>query len=254
LISETIPIVTPTHKETLSEIEIRRLNLTLKSNPKSPHIFVIPNGMSCTNLLSVFPNSLIVSKPSYYFTSVNAYNSLMLSSEFYMDYQSYEYILLAQTDAFVVRDIASLPNLGFPYIGASWNPSFILTPIGWRIFVNRKFPRSIKSHELEGGNGGLSLRNIKVMLDVLHRGAELRESRSFMQENIRRINEDLAISYLCNIFGYKMPDRDTLDKIFVETNSSETYAGDLVFGFHGLNKHNSILEEELLLYYEKVNN
>ena len=50
-----------------------------------------------------------------------------------------------------------------------------------------------------------------------------------------------------------MPDRDTLDKIFVETNSSETYAGDLVFGFHGLNKHNSILEEELLLYYEKIN-
>jgi hypothetical protein len=254
LISETIPIVTPTHKENLSPIEIRRLNLTLKSNPKSPHIFVTPNGMSCTNLLSAFPDSLILSKPSYYFTSVNAYNSLMLSSEFYMDYQSYEYILLAQTDAFVVRDVSPLLNLGFPYIGASWNPSFKLTPIGWRVFVNRKFPRIIKSYELQGGNGGLSLRNIKVMLDVLHRCSNLRESRSFMQENIRRINEDLAISYLCNIFGHKMPDRDTLDKIFVETNSSETYAGNLIFGFHGLNKHNPTLEEELISYYEKVNN
>lgn len=251
MISEIIPIVTPTHKETLSEIEIRRLKLTLKSNPNLPHIFVTPNGMSCTNLLSVFPDSLIVSKPSYYFTSVNAYNSLMLSSEFYTDYQSYEYILLAQTDAFVVRDIATLPNLGFPYIGASWNPSFKLTPIGWRIFVNRKFPRSVKSHELQGGNGGLSLRNIKVMLDVLHRGAELRESRSFMQENIRRINEDLAISYLCNIFGYKMPDRDTLDKIFVETNSSETYSNDSVFGFHGLVRHYPEFEIQLIKFYEE---
>ena len=92
-----VPVITPTHKEFLSPTEIRRLKLTLKSNPNSAHFFVTPTGMSFQKLLSDFPNSSILSKPSEFFTSVNSYNSLMLSRDFYSDYQSYEYILIAQT-------------------------------------------------------------------------------------------------------------------------------------------------------------
>ena len=246
----TVPVITPTHKEFLSPIEIRRLKLTLKSNPNSEHIFVTPTGMSCTKLLSEFPESSILSKPSNFFTSVNAYNSLMLFRDFYTDYQSYEYILIAQTDAFVVRDISPLTTLGYPYIGASWNPSFVLTPFGRRVFVNRKFPKYVKNFELQGGNGGLSLRNVNVMLEVLKRGLNLKESRSFFREQGRRINEDLAISYLCTRFGYKMPEREILNKIFVETNSRTTYRDDSIFGFHGLVKHQPELEEQLISFYE----
>jgi len=252
--SSPIPIVTPTHKDSLSPIEIRRLNLTLKSNPNSRHIFVTPIGMSCTNLLSVFPDSSILSKPSRYFTSVNAYNSLMLSIDFYMDFHSYDYILIAQTDAFVVRDITPLATLGYPYIGASWNPSFKLTPISRRIFVNREFPKRIKTFELQGGNGGLSLRDVRAMLDVLNQSSNIKESHSFLHESTRRINEDLALSYLCNKFGYRMPSRETMDSIFVETNSAETYEKNSVFGFHGLAKHQADLEGPLISLYEEMLN
>ncbi len=245
-----VPLVTPTHKDCLSPIEIRRLKLTLKSNPNSVHIFVTPTGMSCTKLLSEFPDSYVLSKPSKFFTSINAYNSLMLMSDFYSDFKSYEYILIAQTDAFVVRDIAPLTTLGYPYIGASWNPSFVLTPIGRRVFVNRKFPKCLNAFELQGGNGGLSLRNVTVMLEVLKRGLNLKESGSIFQERVRTMNEDLAISYLCTRFGYKMPEREVLNKIFVETNSRETYRDDLIFGFHGLDKHQPKLEEQLISFYE----
>ncbi len=245
-----VPVITPTHKESLSPIEIRRLKLTLKSNPNSVHFFVTPSGMSSRKLLSDFPDSSILPKPPEFFTSVNSYNSLMLSRDFYSDYQSHEYILIAQTDAFVVRDIAPLTTMGYPYVGASWNPSFVLTPIGRRIFVNRKFPKCIKSFELQGGNGGLSLRNVSVMLEVLKRGSNLKESKSFLKEDVRRINEDLAISYLCTRFGYKIPERDILNKIFVETNFRETYRYDSVYGFHGLDKQQPELEKELISFYE----
>jgi len=249
--SDIIPIVTPTHKDYLSAIEIQRINLTLVSNPSSPHIFVIPESISSENLMSAFPDSQTISKPHHFFTSINAYNSLMLSKEFYVDFQPYKHILISQTDSFVVRDITLLAKLGFPYMGASWNPSFKLTPIGKRIFVNRNFPKIINSFELHGGNGGLSLRNVNVMLNILKRGLDLPESRSFMHENTRRINEDLAISYLCLKFGHEMPSRDTLNQIFVETNSRQTYNKDTVFGFHGLDKHQPDIESSLLSYYQK---
>ena len=48
-----------------------------------------------------------------------------------------------------------------------------------------------------------------------------------------------------------MPDRDTLNEIFVETNSSETYGEDSVFGFHGLVKHQPDLERKLISFYER---
>ena len=89
-----------------------------------------------------------------YFNGINGYNILMKSYAFYKKFDSYEYILIYQLDAYVFKDmLAYWCNQGYDYIGAPWFSGF-------------------KTHE-EGcdlwavGNGGLSLRRIEYFLKVL---------------------------------------------------------------------------------------
>ncbi len=91
------------------------------------------------------------------FNSISAYNTLLLSQNFYETFiDKYNYILIVQTDAYVF-DQFKLQN----YINKGYN--FIGAPIIFPNTLNRfsVFKRGIYY------NGGLSLRNIKFCLDSL---------------------------------------------------------------------------------------
>jgi hypothetical protein len=70
--------------------------------------------------------------PDHYFASIDGYNRLMLSSDFYQAFEHYQYILIAQTDSLVFSDeldfglrkgirtlvrpgLKATPNLPSPY-------------------------------------------------------------------------------------------------------------------------------------------
>ena len=108
--------------------------------------------------------------PSQYFQSVAANNRLMLSSFFYEHFQSYDYILIHQLDAFVFSDqLLDWCRQGYDYIGAPWlGADWIKEPIlrvgkvyRWkRRFIRRFFADPVYYI----GNGGFSLRKTSAML------------------------------------------------------------------------------------------
>lgn len=92
-----------------------------------------------------------------YFSSVKAYNHLMLSKEFYKRFLDYEYILIYQLDAWVFRDeLDYWCSKGYDYIGA---PFFKQEPEHSGNYANK----------ICGvGNGGFSLRRTEYCLKVLN--------------------------------------------------------------------------------------
>ena len=90
-----------------------------------------------------------------YFSSVGGYNRLCLSKEFYERFQSFEYMLIYQLDAWVFRDeLSRWCSKGYDFIGAPW-------------FIENN---GCYTYRMLGsvGNGGFSLRRISFCLDALN--------------------------------------------------------------------------------------
>ncbi len=87
-----------------------------------------------------------------HFDSIPAYSRLLLSREFYEQFQDFEYILIYQFDCLALSsDLSTWCNQGWSYIGAPF-------------FASKSDPSLGFSRV---GNGGLSLRNVAATLRVL---------------------------------------------------------------------------------------
>ena len=94
-----------------------------------------------------------------WFQSVQTYNLLMLTEQFYERFEDYEYILIYQLDAFVFRDeLLTFCSMGYDYIGAPWlHGKFVyVNGAGGYYYI---------------GNGGFSLRKVKSHLDILKKSS-----------------------------------------------------------------------------------
>ena len=122
-----------------------------------------------------FSNNLVVEYfPAECFQSVNSYNRLLLSKDFYLRFENFEFILIYQLDAFVFSDqLMKWCEQGFDYIGAPWfGVDWIQEPIlrkgefhRWkRRFLRRFFSDPIYMV----GNGGFSLRKTRAFLNWLN--------------------------------------------------------------------------------------
>lgn len=91
-----------------------------------------------------------------YFSGIAGYNKLMKSKQFYQSFDTFEYILIYQLDAFVFRDeLEFWCKQGYDYIGAPWFSEFGEKKDAsdlWRV-----------------GNGGFSLRRVPYFIKVLSR-------------------------------------------------------------------------------------
>jgi hypothetical protein len=91
-----------------------------------------------------------------YFSSIDGYNDLLLSQKFYKAFDSFEYLLIVQTDALVFSNALEFwCAKQYSYIGAPWFEGYT-TPT---------FPLTLTSV----GNGGFSLRRVPDFLRVLSR-------------------------------------------------------------------------------------
>ena len=109
-----------------------------------------------------------------YFDSIQAYNRLLYSRDFYARFVQNEYILIYQLDGFVFRDeLDDWCKKGFDYIGAPW-----LIHYGRGKYEN--------SHQLyKVGNGGVSLRRISAFLERFDKRMPL-SVFPFYVKNIRK--------------------------------------------------------------------
>jgi len=240
-----LALVTPIHNPFLTQIEVQRLNKSLSLNQDYHHFFVYPKSMKFYNIIKLFPNSNFKFFDKGFFTSKSAYNNLMLSQEFYEYFLDYEYILIHQTDAFLIKNLKPILEKDFTYLGASWNPAFVISNIYGHLFVNRNVPFASQKTYLTSGNGGLSLRKTSTILDAI---VFFKSNNLFFKQIFknRRIAEDILLVFMLNLIGYSIISKKEADRYFIESAKIDFLTAKEKFGFHALEKFQPNLEKQLL--------
>jgi hypothetical protein len=178
--------------------------------------------------------------PADRFSSIDSYNQLLLSAEFYERFQDWDYMLIYQLDAWVFRDeLEDWCRQGFDYIGAPWgNAGFVEKYRRLRLIPRSScFPwlsGLLYRNEFRVGNGGFSLRNIRAFLRVL-RSNETAVSRWGG-------NEDLFWSFLGTQLdrSFRIAFEDRAMRFALELNPRayvERMGGRLPFGCHAWQKY-----------------
>lgn len=132
-------------------------------------IFVVkPQNLDISPILGEYPQLKTVDFAPDYFNGIKGYNRLMTSPEFYGAFGEYDYILVAQLDAYIFSDeLDAWCAKGYDYVGAPWLKRTVnrYPPMAWikKIEDWRRRRKGLYSKIAlydKVGNGGLSLRRI----------------------------------------------------------------------------------------------
>jgi hypothetical protein len=117
---------------------------------------IAPDGLDVGYYLQRYPQLTLERFASPAFENIPEYSRMLLSDAFYARFAAFEFMLVLQTDAVLLKDdLAYWCTQPFDYVGAPW-------PKPFELFVNTgRFEGSAGRHvRATVGNGGLSLRRI----------------------------------------------------------------------------------------------
>jgi glycosyltransferase involved in cell wall biosynthesis len=272
-------VVIPTHKSELFDFELDSLHNTLEVLSHWDVVIAVPSDLDVGKLKEYLIESKnefqILRQPEGFLGTIEKYNAMALTAEFYKQFDDYDYMLIVHLDAYVLRDELLLwMNQGFDYIGA---PLFL--------------PRKSKSSNLwrgmapQGGNGGFSLRKIKPMQRILESDNAikwnfnlffractflvvnkewkylkvfircclelLQDPRKFREKH--EIYEDVMISIFYSLRDrtFKVAPATLAIGFGLEVNGPEIFSKHLSltspFGIHGINKYFSLKQFQLIV-------
>lgn len=161
--NKKILVLIPIYKNKLDDIERYSVEYSMSTLASREIRFIGPEILNIEHYASHYKEISFDSFPAPYFESIVEYNRLLLSKSFYERYDDYEFILILQTDAIVLRDELDFwCSQPFDYVGAPW-------PFGFELFVNLglfegDFGRHVR---VTVGNGGLSLRRVDKCKKIL---------------------------------------------------------------------------------------
>ncbi len=130
-----------------------------------------------------------------YFKSPATYSQLLISHDFYKEFLNYDYMLIYQTDCYLFEDnIKKWCDKDYDYIGApiiAQNPDWSLAKKG--------IPQV--------GNGGLSLRKVKVFYDLTDPKGEFMTYYKITDEQLKEIKyEDVWFcDYIWTRYDFNIP-------------------------------------------------
>jgi len=154
--SKRVVIVIPIYKNTLHSNEAKSLAQCKKVLQHYPIVFVAPQSLTPEFLSR---EDQVERFDDTYFKSPKTYNKLLINPLFYERFNSYEFMLVYQLDAYVFKDeLEKWCNKGYDYIGA---PKLKLK------FLKEKNPFVMPVFEPILFNGGFSLRRIKPIIRFL---------------------------------------------------------------------------------------
>lgn len=188
-----------------------------------------------------------------FFSSINGYNSLMMSKKFYQRFKSLDYILIYQLDAWIFKNELNYWCIqNYDYIGAPW---LYESDKGNLIFNGV-------------GNGGLSLRKVKSHLRILNSFSFIKKpgylwyifnrepslksfinfiaaltirNNTFHLSNDFSANEDVFWGNVAskNFSWFSIPNEQTALKFSIEMYASQLIkkAEDLPFGCHAWERY-----------------
>ncbi len=151
---KTVTVIIPVYLTSLSQDEELSFRRTLKILKGYPITLICPKSLNLSvyEELAEKENKKIYTERfnDNYFNGIEGYNRLMLSYEFYHRFESYEYILICQLDAYIFKDeLLKWCEKGYDYIGAPL--------IG-------RYEDTVFSDNMRVGNGGLSLRKVNTYM------------------------------------------------------------------------------------------
>lgn len=159
-----VVVLVPIYREHLSSAEQRAMDHSLRVLELRDVRFIAPMRLDLSYYKDRYPDVVVELFPSPCFESIAEYNRLLLSEAFYNRYSHFEYTLILQTDAVVLRDeLDYWCNQPFDYIGAPWPKAYELMVQTGRF--EGVFGKHVRVHV---GNGGLSLRRNRKCVQLLH--------------------------------------------------------------------------------------
>lgn len=209
-----VVIIIPIYQIKLNYLEQIALQQCVSVLGHYPIVLVSPQSLYTSEIEQKYGIHTVVRFDDSYFKGIEGYNRLMLSTEFYERFLTYNYLLIYQLDAYVFSDkLSEWCSKGYDYIGAPWIPSakynkfFYKTELEINQFISRLFSiYNSRSNYFKTGNGGFSLRNTKACLSITesdrnHIKKFLHHSSSHYAEDIywgihaNRIKERLAVPH-----------------------------------------------------------
>lgn len=167
----TVAILIPVYQEQLNEQEQFSIDYLVKNITRRKLFFIAPESLDKTYYVNRYAGIEFKEFRDINFESIVGYNHLLLDTDFYKSFASYDYMLIHQTDALMFHDnLDYWMERQFDYIGAPW-------PNG--VEVNLKVGKfssgngvNLKSYV---GNGGFSMRSINNTIALLNEFEEIKD-------------------------------------------------------------------------------
>lgn len=154
--SASVVVLVPIYQAQLDLLEQYSLDRSLAQLQGREVRLIAPEGLPLDYYHSRYPQLPVDTFASPAFESISEYSRMLLSDAFYARYAEWEFMLILQTDAVLLKDdLDYWCAQPFDYVGAPW-------PKPFELFVNTgRFEGSAGRHvRATVGNGGLSLRRI----------------------------------------------------------------------------------------------
>jgi hypothetical protein len=248
-----VAVIIPFYKPGLSPYESISLQQCFKTLLAYPVIAIKPRKLQLSAEITAYPFADTVSFDDDYFKDVQGYNRLMLSDIFYGRFLNLEYILIYQLDAFVFKDeLEYWCKQGVDYIGApwirrkkysTWIKSFfssVRQQLSQRYNLKKNGLPNKYQFDDRVGNGGFSLRKIKIFYDICISHQE--KIVEYNDQSFYQYNEDIFWSIevnrkrkTLNIPHYKFALKFSIE--FYPERALVINKGQLPFGCHAWDKN-----------------
>ena len=163
-------VVIPIYREQPNKDEISSLKQVFNVLSAHDICFVCPQKLNTDSYEKIVNRTVETQRFSdYFFNSIATYSNLLATNSFYKRFESYDYMLIYQLDAWCFYDNLNYwCQQGYDYIGAPWFENYKSHEDGaklWRV-----------------GNGGFSLRRIDYFLSITDNSLRLYTLREFFNK------------------------------------------------------------------------
>lgn len=156
--SKACLVVIPMYQTVVTDFEYRNLQNTWQMlSPNYDICLLVPERLNVETLIeNIGFKPMILREKSHFFRSKESYSLMLERAEFYERLLPWEYMLIVQPDVWLfhttIYKLEYFLTLKQAYIGAPWK---------------QEYAEKIGIPEDAVGNGGLSLRNTKMMVELL---------------------------------------------------------------------------------------
>ena len=229
--------VIPVYRSALTPDERRRIILSRRYFP-GPTVLIGPFGLNFRAYQDLVPDAKVLALNANWFASKETYSNLMLQPWLYDYFRRFEFMLVYQLDAILVKQVPVECFSKLDYVGAPWLGGVRL---GWNPFTRtlgtgsgRRFRRRVFV-----GNGGLSLRRVSAF----------RRVSRLVPRVSSQINEDLLYAFFGPLLGLRIASLSLARSSVMETEALYWRRGDAipgVWGFHAIDKFNPDMEQTII--------